>query len=214
MSLINDALRRASQTDKNRPSRAPTPTGMEAVPETRSSRLTMFLGAAVVIALLLAGLLFWQWLKMRNNSHAAATEPNIFPPVTLQVAPSPSPAPAPKPAPVAPAPVVAAKPAPAPAPVVVAAPPPVATPKPAPAPVVVAAPVAPPVATTPSPAIWPTDLKVSAIFFSRTNPRVMINGSIYGVGDEVEGLNLKKVLTDRVIMEMGRQTKEYFLVGQ
>ena len=210
MSLINDALRRASQTEKNRPNQAPAPMGMEAVPETRRSGLTIFLAAAVVVVLLLACLFFWQWWKLRNSTRTAAREASIVAPVTLQAAPPP--VATPKPAPV----VVAAKIAPAP--VIVAAPTVVATPiPPKSAPIAVAAPVEAPVAATPAPAVWPTDLKVSAIFFSRTNPRVMMNGNIYGVGDEIEGAILKKVLTDRVILQLkghARETKELFLEGQ
>ena len=51
MSLINDALRRASQNEKNRQQPlAPTATGMEAVPKAQGSPVNMILGIAVVVA--------------------------------------------------------------------------------------------------------------------------------------------------------------------
>jgi len=208
MSLINDALRRASQTEKDRARQASAPIGMEAVPAARSSRLTIVLAATVVIALLLAGLFFWQWWKMRNIRPAETRETNIFPPVTLQVAAPP--VVVPKPAPVAPpAPVK-----PAPAPVVVAPPPVVAAPVAPPIAPPVAAPVAPPVTAPAIPAVWPVELKLNAIFFSRTNPRALISGTIYGVGDDIQGVVVKKIGIDKVTLEWSGHTKELFLESQ
>jgi hypothetical protein len=222
MSLINDALRRASQTERNRPRLAPTPMGMEPAPAARSSPLSVLLAAAVLVALLLAGWFFWQLRNARNNPGSAVVAASIAPPVSPHVIPPPVAAPKPlgvppsggssrviSPPAVAPtsAPVTPAAPAnPAPAPVVVSAPP------------VVAPPVAPPTAL-PSVAgdtqiVWPVDLKLSAIFFSKTNPRVLINGNLYGTGDEIQGVVLKKIEKDKVTAEWNGHSKVLMMEGE
>jgi hypothetical protein len=205
MSLINDALKRASQTQKDRPHQASTPIGMEAVPVSNKSPVTGILLAVVVIALGLAGWFFHEWWVMRNHAVHGPVVANVATPAPVQPSfvPAPAPAPKPVPAPVVPV-VVAAKPAPAPAPAPVLTAPPLAQPIPA----------APPVAVNESLAVWPTDIKVSAIFFSRTNPRVMISGNIYGVGDDIEGMTVKRIGKDKVVLELNGHTKEYFLEGQ
>jgi hypothetical protein len=223
MSLINDALRRASQSERNRPRRASTAMGMEPAPAARSSLLSVLLAAAGLVSLLLAGWLFWQLWNARNNPGRAVVAANIAPPVSPHVIPPP--VVAPKPAPVTPA----APANPAPAPVVVSAPlvvaPPVAvTPvvaTPVAAPPVLAPPVAPPTAppaAAPSlardnPIAWPVEMKLSAIFFSKTNPRVLINGNLYGTGDEIQGVVLKKIEKDKVTVEWNGHSKVLMMEG-
>jgi hypothetical protein len=218
MSLINDALRRASQSEKNRPRRDPTPTGMEPAPAARSSSLSVLLAAAGLVALLLAGWFFWQGWIARNNPGSTVVAANIAPPVTSHAVPPL--AVAPTSVPVAPA----APTNPAPAPIVASAPlvviPPVA------APPVVAPPVAPPTAPPAEPPVaspsvardnpiaWPVDLKLSAIFFSKTNPRVLINGNLHGAGDEIHGVVLKKIEKDKVTAEWNGHSKVLMLYGQ
>ena len=186
MSLINDALRRASQTEKDRPPRAATAAGMEPTPVTRGSRLTLILVAAAVVALLLAGWFFWQWWRARSNADDVIAASNIAPPMTPRVV-SP---PVPKPAPVTPA--APAKTAPAPVATVPAAPvaaPPVVTPT-----------GLPNVANyTPSP--WPVDLKLGGIFFNKTSPEALINGNIHKVGDDIQGVSIKSIEPDKVTVE-------------
>jgi hypothetical protein len=212
MSLINDALRRASQSEKNRPHRPSTPMGMEPVPAARSWRLSAFLAAAGLVALLLACWFFWQWWTVRNDLGSTHVASNFAPPVAPHVVVPPvvsAPAPVTPVAPVAPASLVApAAPAnPAPAPVVVV-------------PVVsaVAQSVAPPVATPKAvidnPIVWPVNLRLSAIFFSRTNPRVLINGNIYGIGDDIQGVILKSIANNKVTLEWNGHTKELMMEGQ
>ena len=214
MSLINDALRRASQSERNRPRRASTAMGMEPAPAARSSLLSVLLAAAGLVSLLLAGWLFWQLRNARNDPGSAVMAANIAPPVSPRVIPPP--VMAPKPAPVTPA----APANPAPAPVVVSAPP-------AAAPTVVAPPVVvPPVAspTTPpagppsaasgNPIAWPVEMKLTAIFFSKTNPRVLINGNLYGTGDEIQGVVLDKIEKDQVTVEWNGHRKVLMLGGQ
>jgi len=191
MSLINDALRRASQSEKDRPRRVSTPMGMELAPVARSSRLSVVLIAIVLGALLLAGWFFWQWWNARNNSSGVVTTANIAPPVTPKVVAPP--VILPKPAPVAPA---------APAPVVLAVPP------------AFEAPVAPPSAVNETQNTWPVDLKLSAIFFSKTKPRVLIGGALYGTGDKIEGVVLEKIEKDRVTLEWNGHTKVLMMEGQ
>ena len=214
MSLINDALRRASQSEKNRPQPVSTASGMEPVPATQGSRVTAILILVVVVVLLLAGWFFWQWwnIQLRNDTSKSviiAPVPTVSPPEAPPVA-SP-PAPDSKPvvaAPANPAPVAVTAPA------VAVAPPPVvvATPSVVPAPTV--APVKTPPAAAPLPIVWPAELKVGAIFFSTTNPRVLISGNLYGLGDEIHGMVLKKIEKDRVTVEWNGHTKEVLMEGQ
>ena len=180
MSLINDALRRASQTEKNRPPRTATGPGMEPTPESRSSRLNLILAAVALVVLLLAGWFFWQWWHARNSADDTIVATAVAPAVTPRVVPPP----APKPAPVA-APVAPAKPAPAPVAVVPPTP-------------VVAQPVTAPSALpnvanfTPTP--WPVDLKLGGIFYSKTNARVLINGNIYVTGVDIQSSEKEVIL--------------------
>jgi len=242
MSLINDALRRASQTERNRPRLAPTPMGMEPAPAARSSPLSVLLAAAVLVALLLAGWFFWQLRNARNNPGSAVVAASIAPPVSphvisppvaatkpLGVPPSggssrviPPPAVAPTSAPVTPA----APANPAPAPVVVSAPPVVPpdlkyeisnlkSQPPVAAPPVVAAPTAPPPsAAKDTQIVWPVEMKLNAIFFSKTNPRVLINGNLYGTGDEIQGVVLKNIEKDKVTAEWNGHSKVLMMEGE
>jgi hypothetical protein len=89
--------------------------------------------------------------------------------------------------------------------------------QPAPAPQVVTPPVAPPV--TPAvvaapPVAWPVDLTVTAIFYSAANPRAMINGNLYSVGDNIQGVTVKKIDRDQITFEWNGQTKTSMVEGQ
>src|ERR1035441_9058185 len=87
MSLINDALRRASQAEKDRPRQAPTPMGMEPAPTARSSRLSVLVVVAVLITLLLAALFFWQWWNVRSYMRDAVIAANIAQTTTPHIVP-------------------------------------------------------------------------------------------------------------------------------
>jgi hypothetical protein len=235
MSLINDALKRASQTEKNRPRRISSPLSMEPTPTVRNPRLSLLLIGTMLVSLLLACWCFWQWWMMRHEAGPTRVMANAAPavPTVPIIAPTPAPiAPAVAAAPVhvVPAPVVTPKPAPiAPAAPLVA----VATvtpPRPAPAPAVVdAAPalVPPPVVPAPlepqpvmpevsnfNPSPWPVDLKLNAIFFSKSNARVLINGNTYSVGDDIQGVVLKKIERDKVTLQWNGHTRVLTLPGQ
>jgi hypothetical protein len=208
MSLINDALRRASQTEKDRPRTAPTPMAMEPVPVAQGSRLTAVLGVVVLIALLLAGWFFWQWWVVRNKPVNTVGAANVAAPVTQHIVAPPQAQPPPK-SPVA-APAVPVKPAPAP--VVVAAP--VAVPAPPVAAPPVPAPAAPPIVVPDNSGPWPVDLTLTAVFYSKTNPKALINGDLYAVGDEIQGVVVRKIEREQVTVEWNRHSKILMLGGQ
>jgi hypothetical protein len=113
MSLINDALKRASQSDRNRARPAEPRAPMEPPANRPGQFLPVALGAGIVLALGLAGWFFSQWW---NTSHAPAP---VKVETVVAVAPKPAPAPvaqATVPPPVVAAPMPVATPAPAPAP--------------------------------------------------------------------------------------------------
>jgi hypothetical protein len=192
MSLINDALKRASQTEKNRP-RDPDATplaALQAVNTPRRSMLPVVIGVCVVALLATAGVLVWYFF---SRASASFQEPTLAPMVARPV----SPASAPK---VEPAP--AATPAPVPQPVVVAPP---TQPAPAPQPVVVA--------PTPPPAPFP-DLKLQGIFYNAKNPRAAINGQVKREHEQVGDVTIVKISQTSVTVEWNGQTKDLYLNGQ
>jgi hypothetical protein len=178
MSLINDALKRASKSDQNRPPEPPPPPDVfiEPVPDKPHQSLVPLLVAGIVVALGLAGWIFWQWWDVENSAPERPTalpvaiEPSNPTPTNAQTAPLPS---APTPPPQAAIPT--------------------------------AAPLPPPVQAEPA---WPTDLKLMGIFFGKTNARVIINGRTLGVGDQIDGIRVTKIETDRVSVEWHGKVKE------
>jgi hypothetical protein len=195
MSLINDALKRASQSDRNRRSQASLLRPMQPVAARPRSRTSWLLAAIIVAALciVLAGLTFWKWW--------GATHPNI---VTAPVQTAPKivaepPPPAPKPAPIiqqTPPPAAA----PTPLPVVVQSPAPVPTPVPAPAVSV--------------PEAWPITLTVKAIFYSKTRPHALVNGKTVEPGDKIDGVLVTEIKSDRVLFGWHGQSKEVLMGGE
>jgi hypothetical protein len=182
MSLINDALKRASQSDRNRARPTEPHARVKPVAERRERSLSLVLGIAIVLVLGLAGWFFGQWWSASHPSapakveSAAAAPPQLAPaPVVHEVIPPPVAIPQPLP-------VAVVTPAPAPAP-----PPPPAKP------------VAP---------AWPADLKLKGIFFSKANPRALINGKTVVVGDEINGIRVTKIEEDKVTVEWNGQVKE------
>ncbi len=100
MSLINDALKRASQTTKDRPSQANLPTPMEPVREpARSKSNFRFAGvSAVIVIVALAVWFLFQWFSQRHAQNqrvpAVAAAPALQRP---PAAPNGSPPPATRP---------------------------------------------------------------------------------------------------------------------
>jgi hypothetical protein len=104
MSLINDALKRAHESQGKEPAPAPPPMAPVASPP--AGGFGWFLPAAGALLLVVAGLLIWLALAHRSSKPAA-------PPAVATVAPampSASPAPSVPPAPVAAAPAAIAPP--------------------------------------------------------------------------------------------------------
>jgi hypothetical protein len=188
MSLINDALKRASQSEKDRPRDTGSHAAMQPARESRRSIVPMVAGAAVVVLLAAAGWLVWRSL--------APIEELL--PAPMQVAAKPV-IPAP-PAKVEPAPV----PVPAPQPVVVTPPP--NTNPPAPPPVAV---VVPPPAPPPFP-----DLKLQGIFYNRNNPKAAINGQIRRENELVGDVRIVTITPNKVTVEWNGQTKDLILETQ
>jgi hypothetical protein len=202
MSLINDALKRAKQAQKNRP-----PTGTSgpqfrpAEPTPRkSSNLNWFLPLAIFIVMALIILFVWSQ-SHKNDSRAIAQKPAVVnqpspaasPPATaLQTPAIPGkliePAPAPKPA--GPMPSVATPTAP-----------PVTT-----ATAIAAqtsAPVAVPVA---APAPKPAPPRLQAIFYNPQHPSVIIDGKTVMIGDKLGEFRVRAITQDSATLTSAAQT--------
>ena len=185
MSRINDALKRASQSDRNRSRPAETKASARPVAGGRGSSVSLALVAGVVLALGLAGWFFWQWWNTSRPPGQARGEP------VAAAAPKVAPAPIAREAVLTPAPVAPGRAA-------------VSSSAPAPA----SAPMTPGKAAQ---APWPADLKVMGIFFSKTNPRALINGTTVGVGDQIDGIRVIKIEDDRVSVEWNGRVKQLLM---
>jgi type IV secretory pathway VirB10-like protein len=194
MSLINDALKRASQSEKNRPRDAGLPSAMQPVPESRRSIVPAVTGVAIVALLAAAGWFVWRSLPHRDNRA----------PAPVQIAASPV-APAP-PAKVEPAPLPAVASAKEGAPVVVTPPPNTNPPAPPAAPAVAPAPAA-------APPPFP-ELKLQGIFYNRTNPRAAINGEIRRENEQIGEVRIVTITSNKVTVEWNGQTRDLNLGGQ
>jgi hypothetical protein len=209
MSLINDALKRASQSDKSRPRDAAPPPVMLPAPERRASIIPLLLAVAVAVVVLLslamAGLLLRHALS-RNDNLAAAPPPTAFSEAPAQItndkfsmANSQS--------------TVSA---------LVASPLPVAAstndgratlPRSQASPSVPAAAVASPTNDpAPEPPPFP-DLKLQAIFYSRANPKAVINGQTVGEKEIVSGVSVVSITQNKVTVEWSGQTRDLNLQG-
>jgi hypothetical protein len=200
MSLINDALKRASQSppagaapaNPQRPASGPA---MQPVQRGASQNTLVIAGLAGLCLIAVAAcVLLWSFSGKQApiSSTVAATEPAV--PATAALA-----KPEAKPVqPIVPSPAVAppaqVQPAPAsaPTPAVVAAPQPTAAQVPA----------APqPAAVEPVKAAFPT-LKLQGLFYSQTRPStVILNGRSLSVGGSVNGVKVKKIDPESVIVE-------------
>jgi hypothetical protein len=179
MSLINDALKRASESDRNSPAQAAMPPLMQpaaARPGPRSASLVI----AIALAIIGLAITAWAIWKTSAGGHQEYTA--------------------------APARAVAAEPAPA---SLKPAPPPIAA-APAPEPVAPVAAVAP----APDPDALPTNLTVKAIFYSKTSPRALINGSTVETGDRVSGALITGISSNCVYIDWNGTTRELTLGGK
>ncbi len=186
MSLINDALKRASQTEKNRPRDPGPPSVMQPAPEPRRSAFPVWAGACIVILLAAAAALVWHYCLQSGNPRPVAAK---------------------EAAPVVAAPPLHVEPVPEPAPL----PPPVAAPPSIPSapPAVVAIAVTPPPAPPPFP-----ELKLQSIFYSRDNPKAAINGQIHGQNELIGDVRILTITQDKVTVEWNGQTKDLILQAQ
>jgi hypothetical protein len=191
MSLINDALKRASQSDRNRPSQGASPRPMKAATVARGWPLSWLLPVIVAVVLVLAGWFFWKCWETSHPAVAVKPAPASAPAAAAKVALAPAPSPAP--APVAPA----------------VPPPPAASVARLPAKPAEPMPAAPVVA-----AAWPTPLTLQGIFYSKTNPLALINGKTVGPGESVGGVVVARIESDRVIVEWNGHSKDLLLEAQ
>jgi hypothetical protein len=222
MSLINDALRRARQTQQQSPPATRQPlVPVEPKPRGISRMLPLAVGVLFAAACFFFGL-----------SLARRTPPPVA------VAPLPPPKQSDKPVPVAPAPLPEPKVAPAtkPAskprlsvttanPVVVAPLPPKTVASAAPtapaapaAPAKVAAPAAtppavpkPPVTPPPPP---PPDPKLQGIFFGPTRPWAIVSGKTVYAGDRVGDFRVKEISKNTVTLEKADKTLKVLEMGR
>jgi hypothetical protein len=181
MSLINDALKRASQSDRNRP-RQPQPPGiLRPVAGQGGFPLGLVLLAGVVLTLAAGGWLFWQ--RWHGSHLPASVKPTPIVETTANTEPSrgeTETTSASEPSPSAPATSTASAGASS------------AVPQPS---------------AGHSEQAWPADLKLAAIFFSKNNPMAMINGKTVGVGEVIEGISITKIERDQVSVEWNGQVK-------
>ncbi len=188
MSLINDALKRASQSEKNRPRDTTLPAAMQAAPEARRSFVPALAGVAIVALLAAAGWMIWRALPHRGEpapvpAPIAARPVAPEPPARMETAPVPVPAPLPA---VVTPPANTNPPPPPPAPDIAAAPPPLPFP----------------------------ELKLQGIFYSRNNPRAAINGQVLRENELIGEVRLVTITANKVIVEWNGQTKDLNLEGQ
>jgi type IV secretory pathway VirB10-like protein len=189
MSMLNDALKRASQTDRERQRPIPVPArvSIEPVADPRGKSLAMAMVAGSVLALGLAAWFFGQVLFARHpDAIVGAEAAPVVPPESV------------------PPPVVSEAPT-VPA-VVMASPPPMAAPDPTPAP-------APEPPARPVEPAWPANLKLTGIFFRKNNPLALISGKTVAVGEEINGVRVKKIEKDRVTLEWNGRMRELLVDG-
>lgn len=190
MSLINDALKRASQAEKNRLRDPALPPAMQPAPESRRSFVPAAVVLAVVVLLAAAGWLAWRSLARRGNPAPAPTPITVTtaasaPPARSEPAAVPVPAPAPPPAVMMPAPYTN-------------------PPAPPPVPYLGSAPVPPP---------FP-ELKLQGIFYSRGDPKASINGEIHRENEFIGEVRIVTISPNKVTVEWKGQTKDLNLGGE
>ncbi|MHB8521089.1 MAG: hypothetical protein ACYDH9_10065 [Limisphaerales bacterium] len=218
MSLINDALKRASQSQKERAQTTPPPASpplqpVEHAPPAGPPRYLV--PVLVVLVLGLSGWAFWKWSEvgqspaLATSSKLASTTPGRMEaasPAThrlnssteIQVNTNPVVRPSPPPAAVTPPPSTPIQTAPTA----------VATPAPAPVPDTNTATAA--AETAPAKRSFP-ELKLQGIFYRLRNPSVMINNLTLYKGDAVEGARVLAIEREGVTVEFDGQKKRLLM---
>ena len=217
MSLINDALKRASQSEKMRPRDPGLPSAMQPAIESRRSIVPVVAGVFILALLAAAGWLVWRALPQQ---HSPATLPNVVSVKESSAHSADATRIEPRPAVgltnvtarqslalpgIEPRPAAALAKEDAP---VIAPPPPANTNPPAP----------PPPAPAPAPVIVPEalpfpDLKLQGIFYNRANPKAAINGQIHAENEMVGEVRIVKIAQNKVTVEWNGQTKDLSLGG-
>jgi MSHA biogenesis protein MshK len=207
MSLINDALKRASQTHREQPREASLDTPLQPVQAQPASKAPLIAGLCLLGVLILSGVFFWQWWHGKHHPTPLHVLPHV-----ANIVPTAAPVTQPAPAPTLPSAKSAAeiKPIPAPVPASAVS---VETATPALPAVAVDAPAPSPPAIEPPPApIFPT-LKLKGIFYNAKTPLTLINSQTLGIGDKIEGARISKIDPQKVTLEWNGQTKELLLDG-
>ncbi|MGA2556211.1 MAG: hypothetical protein ABSG04_08050 [Verrucomicrobiota bacterium] len=189
MSLINDALKRASQSERSRPRDNGSHAVMQPAPESRRSFVPELVGVSIIILLIAAGALFWHTLTRHVIAPPPVAAANAAAPAVVTPPPKAEPAPAPAPAP----------------PPAVVTPPPAASAPPA---AVAVAPPPPPPAPPPFP-----ELKLQGIFYNRNNPKAAINGQIRAQNEQIGDVRILAITQDKVTVQWNGQTKDLILPG-
>lgn len=216
MSLINDALKRASEAQKKRDAASPpgqTLSGPALVPaeSPRRSAPPFLVPSLLVLALALGGWFLWGWWSARSVPATVATAQ----PTAMAAARPPAGAtgPASAPGPAAPRPGVNLTPVERPAPNVRAPAPHLdKSPKAVAASPVTTSPAAatPAVATPPARQEFPA-LKLQGIYYRLSSPSALINGKTLYVGDEIDDAKLVKIERFNVTMQFGAETRVFKL---
>ena len=192
MSLINDALKRARDAQRNDP-----PSGARSLPPVESSArggIGWILAAAVVLVLAATGVFLGLALYGHKTPPSAiAKTPVISNPLPVETAPAPAPTqvvvvPLPAPKTNAPAPLAANTNSP-----------PVQNTNPAPA--VVAA----------KQWQWP---KVQGIIFNATRPLAIVNAHAVNAGDRVGDVQVKQILKDAVVFQKPDGSQKTLGIGE
>jgi hypothetical protein len=194
MSLINDALKRAKESQRND---APSGVSPMRPVETHCPEREFNFVLPVTISLLIAVALVLIGLALAGHAHKIPAEKLVAAPV---IAPKPEVA-------VAAVPPVTNAPAPAALPT---NPPAVSTP------VVAAVSAAPPVAASNSVVIRPPPpkpLRLQGIAYDATHPSAIIGGKAVYVGSLVDGMSVTAILPDSVTLAGDGHTKT-LVVGQ
>jgi hypothetical protein len=193
MSLINDALKRAKESQRNDKPSGVSP--MRPVETNERERDFNFV-LPIMISLLIALALILIGLTLAGRAHKIPAEKLVAAPVAI-----------PKPEAAATVPLVTNAPAPAALPT---NPPAVLTP------VVAAAAAAPPVAATNSAVASPQPpkpLRLQGIAYDAAHPSAIIGGKAVYVGSLVDGMRITAILPDSVTLAGDGRTKT-LVVGQ
>lgn len=74
-----------------------------------------------------------------------------------------------------------------------------------------ATPVPAPETATAKTSVAPTALKLQAVFFRESNPTALVNGKSVGVGDQIEGVRVKAISPQSIILDYPSGSKELSL---